>query len=44
MLCEGPNGPFLPTGTEGCLLGAFLGKESGVSQAIDGQGRNDPVQ
>ena len=44
MLCEGQNGPLLSTGTEGCLLSAILGEESGVGQAIDGQGGNAPVQ
>ena len=38
MLCEGQYGPFLSTGTEGCLLGTILREESGVGQAIDGQG------
>ena len=44
MICEGEYGPFLSTGTEGCLLGAILREESRVGQAIDGQGGNDPVQ
>ena len=44
MLCEGQYGPFLFTGTEGCFLGAILRDESGVGQAIDGQGGNDTVQ
>ena len=44
MLCEGQYGPFLSAGTEGCLLGTILREESGVGQAIDGQGGNDPVQ
>ena len=38
MLCAGQYGPFLSTGTEGCLLGTILREESGVGQAIDGQG------
>ena len=44
MLCEVQHRTFLSTGTEGCLLGAILREESAVSQAIDGQGCNDPVQ
>ena len=44
MICEGQYGPFLSTGTEGCLLCAIRREESGVGQAIDGQGGNDPVQ
>ena len=44
MLCEGQYGPVLSTEPEGCLLGAILSEESGVGQAIDGQGGNDPVQ
>ena len=43
MLCEGQYGPFLSTGTQGCLLGAIQREKSGVGQAIDGQGGNDPV-
>ena len=30
--------------TKGCLLGTIQREESGVGQAIDGQGGNDPVQ
>ena len=44
MLCEGQYGPFLSTGTEGCLLGAILREESGIGQTIDGQEGNDTVQ
>ena len=38
MHCEGQYGLFLSTGSDGCLLGAILREESGVGQAIDGQG------
>ena len=44
MLCEGQYVPFVSIGTEGRLLGAILQEESGVGQANDGQGVNDPVQ
>ena len=42
--CFVKDNTFLSTGTEGCHLGAILREESGVGQAIDGQGGNDPVQ
>ena len=44
MFCEGQYGLFLSNGTEECFLGAILREESGVNQAIAGQGDNDSVQ